>query len=79
MKDYGNEHVQLTYKICSILGRSSWVHLVMLSLNDFILYWQTAIHRSFALADNLGEVSAKAQVIRFLIMFVVFCFASKFM
>lgn len=24
--------------------------------------WQSAIHRSFAVADNLGEVSAKAQV-----------------
>lgn len=23
---------------------------------------QTAVHRSFAVADNLGEVSAKAQV-----------------
>lgn len=26
------------------------------------LYKQTAVHRSFAIADNLGEVSAKAQV-----------------
>lgn len=27
------------------------------------MFWQSAIHRSFAIVDNLGEVSAKAQVI----------------
>lgn len=26
------------------------------------LFKQTAVHRSFAIGDNLGEVSAKAQV-----------------
>jgi len=26
---------------------------------------QSAVHRSFAIADNIGEVSAKAQVIIF--------------
>jgi hypothetical protein len=32
------------------------------SFNVVTLFKQTAVHRSFAIADNLGEVSAKAQV-----------------
>lgn len=27
-----------------------------------LLSYQTAVHKSFAVSDNLGEVSAKAQV-----------------
>lgn len=41
---------------------------------------QSAVHRSFAVADNLGEVSAKAQVFFFrnLLMFFIVCFTSDF-
>lgn len=39
------------------LNFSTLLQVLMLSL-----YKQSAVHRSFAIADNLGEVSAKAQV-----------------
>ena len=40
-----------------------WIfHHIMCSFNVVTLFKQTAIRQSFAIADNLGEVSAKAQV-----------------
>ncbi|XP_075653429.1 protein root UVB sensitive 4-like isoform X3 [Castanea sativa] len=40
-----------------------WIfHHIMCRFNVVTLFKQTAIRRSFAIADNLGEVSAKAQI-----------------
>lgn len=47
-------------------------------IDVIIPYDQSAVHRSFAVADNLGEISAKAQVIIFLRMYYIKSLFSSF-
>lgn len=53
---------QTTIALSSLLQYWLIYFLFPVNFDIFFLFTQSAVHQSFAKADNLGEISAKAQV-----------------